>query len=167
MNHKPKITIVAAMANNRVIGRNNTMPWHLPEDLQHFKQTTLNNVIILGRKTVDSMLLPLPDRKHIVITRQTDWQRQGVLVAHSLQEAIALAGDVPEVFVIGGGEIFLEAVKIADRLCLTMIDLDVEGDTYFPDCLVEDWVHEPAPQLVSKTGLRYRIANYYRSKQEG
>jgi len=135
----PPLTLVAAMGSNRVIGRAGDMPWHYSEDLKHFKRTTLGGVMIMGRKTFDAIGRPLPGRRSIVVTRSTDWAYEGVEVVHSLDEALALAGDEAPVFVVGGGEIYTQALPLATRLVLTEIDDAPEGDTYFPDWSRSEW----------------------------
>jgi dihydrofolate reductase len=135
-----KLTLIAAMAKNRIIGLNGKMPWHCPEDLQHFKSLTLGKTIIMGRKTFDSLGRLLPQRKHIVLSRQTNWQHEGVTVVANLLDAIALCkADNQEAFVIGGGQVYQQALVLADTLQLTFIDLEVAGDTVFPEWSAQDW----------------------------
>lgn len=129
---KPVLTLVVAMARGRVIGTDNAMPWHLPEDLKHFKAVTLGKPIIMGRKTWDSIGRPLPGRRNIVVTRNEAWQADGAEVAHSLEEALGLVADCAEACVIGGAELYRQALPLADRLSLTEIDLEVAGDAFFP-----------------------------------
>jgi dihydrofolate reductase len=128
-----QISMIAAMADNRVIGKDNDMPWHLPADLQHFKKVTLGKPVIMGRKTFESIGRPLPGRQNIVITRNMDWQMEGVDVVSSPDAALELVGDVEEVMVIGGGNIYQQFLERCTRLYLTFIELAVEGDTQFPD----------------------------------
>lgn len=135
----PLITLVVAMANDRVIGVDNQLPWHLPEDLKHFKAVTLGKPIIMGRKTWDSIGRPLPGRRNIVVTRQADWQAAGAEVVHSLPEALASVGDVAEACVIGGGELFAQALPVAHKMELTLIALDVAGDAWFPQWDEDAW----------------------------
>lgn len=130
---KPIISLVAAMAKNRVIGKDNQMPWHLPSDLKHFKAVTMGKPIIMGRKTYLSIGRPLPGRLNIVISRNPDYQVEGCSTATSFDEALALAGNVEEVMVIGGGFLYSQVLPQANKLYLTQIDLAVEGDTYFPE----------------------------------
>jgi dihydrofolate reductase len=132
-NSKPRISIIVAMANNRVIGKNNDMPWHLPSDLKHFKTVTLGKPIIMGRKTYESIGRPLPGRKNIVISRNKDYILEGCETATSLEEAIKLVNYEEEIFIIGGGNLYKQAINSADMLYLTFIDLEVDGDTFFPD----------------------------------
>lgn len=120
------------MAANRVIGRNNQLAWHLPEDLQYFKRTTLGHHLIMGRKTFDSIGRPLPGRTTVVVSRQPDYQMQGCLIAHSLQQALDLCRDEDEVFVAGGAEVYAQALPLADRVYLTELSVAVEGDAFFP-----------------------------------
>ncbi|MBB1331637.1 type 3 dihydrofolate reductase [Pseudoalteromonas sp. SR44-5] len=128
-----KISMIAAMAKNRVIGQDNNMPWHLPADLQHFKAVTMNKPVIMGRKTFESIGRPLPGRRNIVISRNTDYTAAGIDVVASPEAAISLVCESDEVMVIGGGNIYQQFLKSADTLYLTFIDLDVAGDTQFPD----------------------------------
>jgi dihydrofolate reductase len=126
------VSIIAAMDQNRLIGSNNTLPWHLPADLQHFKQTTLGKPIIMGRTTWESLGRALPGRINIVVTRDRNYQAEGGIVAHSLQEAMQAAGDVDEVMVIGGANLYEQAISGADRLYLTQVDGEFSGDAWFP-----------------------------------
>jgi dihydrofolate reductase len=130
---KPLISLIVAMANNRVIGKGNEMPWHLPADLAHFKAKTLGKPIVMGRKTYESIGRPLPGRLNIVMSRNKNYTLEGCEVVGSLKEALALVKDVEEVMIIGGGYLYEQALPLADKLYLTFIDLDVSGDTLFPD----------------------------------
>lgn len=132
-----KISIIAAMAANRVIGAKNGLPWHLPEDLGHFKRLTLGHHILMGRKTYESIGRPLPGRVSVVISGTVSFP--GALCARSLEEALRLCPD-EEVFFIGGGEIYRQAMPIADRLYLTEIGKAFEGDTFFPEIDPSTWV---------------------------
>ncbi len=134
------LSLIVAHANNRIIGRDNDMPWHLPADLAYFKKTTLGKPVIMGRKTYESIGRPLPGRKNIVISRDKNYQAAGVETATSVEFALALAGDVDEVMVIGGGAIYAHCLSSAKRLYITHIDGDIEGDTQFPSYDLEnDW----------------------------
>lgn len=128
-----KISMIAAMAKGRVIGKDNAMPWHLPADFTWFKQNTLGKPVIMGRKTFESIGRPLPGRRNIVISRDENWSAEGVESTTSIDAAIALAGDVEEAVIIGGGTIYEASMPRADKLCLTFIDADIDGDTCFPD----------------------------------
>lgn len=131
--NKPVISLVAAMAKNRVIGKDNQMPWHLPADLAHFKRVTMSKPIIMGRKTYDSIGRPLPGRQNIVISRNQALEIDGCDVVGSIEEALDLVSDVKEVMVIGGGFLYSQMILNANKLYLTFIDLAVEGDTQFPE----------------------------------
>jgi len=139
MRSKMNIALIAAMANNRVIGLDNQMPWHLPADLQHFKAVTLGKPVIMGRKTYQSIGKALPGRRNIVISRG-EAQSSDAQWVSSIDEALSLTADAEEVMIIGGAEIYRQALPLASRLYLTFIDLTVSGDAYFPDYLsVAQW----------------------------
>lgn len=125
--------MIAAMAKNRVIGKENQMPWHLPADFAWFKRCTLGKPVIMGRKTYDSIGRPLPGRQNIVISRDTSLKIEGVDCVSSIEEAIEMVNDKNEIMIIGGGSIYQACLEKANCLYLTFIDLDVEGDTQFPD----------------------------------
>ncbi|MFQ2029578.1 type 3 dihydrofolate reductase [Aeromonas veronii] len=129
-----KISMIAAMAHDRVIGKDNQMPWHLPADLAHFKRVTLGKPVLMGRKTFESIGRPLPGRRNLVISRNPDYQAEGIEVMGSVEAALALlaGSSVEELMVIGGGHLYAEMLPSADCLYLTRIDLAVEGDTRFP-----------------------------------
>lgn len=134
-----RVTLLAAIGRNLVIGRDGDMPWHLPEDLRHFKATTLGHPMVMGRKTFDSIGRALPGRRTIVVTRQRDWHHADVETAHSLADALALAGPTDEVFVVGGGQLYAEAMPFAQRMILSEVPDSPEGDTFFPEWVVQDW----------------------------
>lgn len=145
---KPQVSLVVAMSENRVIGRDGRLPWHLPDDLQHFKRLTLGNTIIMGRKTFDSIGRPLPQRRNIVITRNKGWSTSpgvpagGVEVAHGLNEALSLAldgHDDDEIFIVGGEQVYRDGLTVANRIYLTLIHTVVEGDAYFPAIDESQW----------------------------
>ncbi|MFQ1649526.1 type 3 dihydrofolate reductase [Aeromonas veronii] len=129
-----KISMIAAMAHDRVIGKDNQMPWHLPADLAHFKRVTLGKPVLMGRKTFESIGRPLPGRRNLVISRNPDYQAEGIEMVGSVEAALALlaGSSVEELMVIGGGHLYAEMLPSADCLYLTRIDLAVEGDTRFP-----------------------------------
>ncbi|HKO88596.1 MAG TPA: dihydrofolate reductase [Burkholderiales bacterium] len=139
----PHISLLVAVAQNGVIGRNNRLPWHLPADLKRFKQLTLGKPVLMGRKTYDSIIDQLgkilPDRDNIVITRQADFHAPGCRVANSVREGLEIAGDADEIVVIGGGQIFEETLPIADRIYMTWVQAEVEGDAYFPHVDWDEW----------------------------
>ncbi len=127
------ISLIAAMAENRVIGRGNSIPWDIPSDQKRFREITMGHPVILGRKTFEIIGRPLPGRKNIVLTRKKDYQAEGIIVAHDLDAAFAAAADADEVFICGGGMVFHETVSLADKVYLTIIHRMYEGDVFFPD----------------------------------
>ncbi|REL28308.1 type 3 dihydrofolate reductase [Thalassotalea euphylliae] len=134
------LSMIVAHADNRIIGKDNDMPWHLPADLAYFKQTTLGKPVVMGRKTFESIGRPLPGRQNIVITRNADYVADGVEVVASVDAALALTQGVEEVMVIGGGAIYQHCLPAADKLYITHIEARVDGDTQFPDYdLDNDW----------------------------
>ncbi|RZI43264.1 dihydrofolate reductase [Herbaspirillum sp. HC18] len=157
------LTIVVATDAKRGIGIDNKMPWHLPEDLAHFKRTTTGHPIIMGRKTFDSIGRPLPNRRNIVITRNPEWKRDGVETASSLDAAIALAGDTPAC-VIGGGQIYAEALPRADRLIVTEIDRTFECDAFFPAIDKMQWKEVARETHHSESnGFDYAFVTYQKA----
>ncbi len=136
-----QVTLIAAVGRNGVIGSDNDMPWHLPEDFAFFKRTTMGHAMVMGRKTFDSIGRALPGRRTIVITRQADWHHPDVETVHSLDDALGLAGPVGEVFIAGGGEIYEQAMPFAQRLLITEVDQEPEGDVRFPEIDPAVW-HE-------------------------
>lgn len=137
-----KLAIIVAAARNGVIGRNNQLPWHLPQDLKYFKAVTLGKPVIMGRKTYESIGRPLPGRTNIVVTRDHSWSAEGVEVVHGFEEALAVAqgSNAAEVMVIGGAEIYKEALPLAQRIYLTQIEASPEGDAYFAIPAQAGWV---------------------------
>ena len=127
-----KISISVAIGKNRVIGCENQLPWHLPNDLKHFKQLTLNKPVIMGRKTYESLGKPLPNRRNVIITRNKNYQASGCEIFSSLQEAIDKI-DAPEIIIIGGESIYTQALPLATHLYLTFVDAEIQGDTFFPE----------------------------------
>ena len=144
-----RLSAIVAMASNRVIGANNALPWRLPDDLKRFKQLTMGHTLVLGRKTYESIGRPLPGRTMVVVTRQKDYASEGVKVAHSVDEALALAKGDSEVFIAGGAELYAQTMDRLDRLYLTRIDREFPGDTHFPEVDLSTWrlieqEHHPA-----------------------
>ncbi len=136
------ISLVVAASENNVIGKNNQLLWHLPKDMKFFKNVTWAMPVVMGRKTFESMgSKPLSGRKNIIITRKSDWKADGVSVVNSLEAAVALAGELNynEIFVIGGGEIYLIAFQKANKIYMTRVHTEIEGDTYFPVIEKNDW----------------------------
>lgn len=171
----PRIGLIWAQAENGIIGRDGVMPWHLPGDLAHFKRITLGAPVIMGRRTWDSLparFRPLPGRDNIVVTRNAEWTADGALVAASPEAAIALASSpasepAPEwLWVMGGGELYRHTLPFADRLEVTLIDAEIEGDTRAP-AFGPEWVEVPgeddAPTFDEAAGLTYRFARYERA----
>jgi dihydrofolate reductase len=140
------------MANNRVIGANNRIPWHLPDDLQMFKRLTMGHHIVMGRKTYESIGRLLPGRTTVIVTRQRDYAVTGAIIAHSLHDAINAAARDEEIFVIGGAELFREALPIADRIHLSVVDGEPAGDTFMPEFDLTDWSEVSSEE---KPGYRY------------
>ena len=136
---KQRITIIAAAASNDALGKDNKLIWHLSKDLQHFKSLTNGHAVIMGRKTFESMPRALPNRTNIVITRQSDYQAENIMVTSSLSEALTLAKDDPRPFIIGGGEIYKEAMNIADEIEFTRVHADFDADTFFPEINSHQW----------------------------
>jgi dihydrofolate reductase len=134
-----QISLIAAMANHRVIGKNNQLPWHLPADLQHFKALTLNKPVVMGRKTYASIGKPLPQRTNIVLTSDLDYQAPGCEVVHSLDEVSERTSGFEEVFIIGGASVYRAYFPLAHRLYLTIIHADFDGDAFFPDFDASKW----------------------------
>lgn len=132
---KPRISLIAAISENRVIGKEGKIPWHLSDDFRRFKERTMGHVIIMGRKTHESIGRPLPGRTNIIITRDTAREFPGCVVARSLEEALSKAREVEveEVFICGGGQIYAEALPLADRLYLTVVHAIIDGDAFFPE----------------------------------
>jgi dihydrofolate reductase len=134
-----KISIVVAMAANGVIGQDNQLPWRLPADLRHFKQTTMGKPILMGRKTYESIGRPLPGRTNIVITRDAGYTAEGCVVVHSIEAAMQAAASQDEIMVIGGAEFYRQVLPYTDTIYLTRIHEDFEGDTYFPELNAGEW----------------------------
>ncbi|UAB81567.1 dihydrofolate reductase [Marixanthomonas sp. SCSIO 43207] len=138
------ITLIAAAGENNELGKDNDLVWHLPDDFKRFKKLTTGHHIIMGRKTFESFPKPLPNRTHIVITRNKNYQKEGAVVVHSLDEALLKAQNDPQPFVIGGGEIYKVAIDTADKIELTRVHGTFEADTYFPKIDMNKW------QLISE-----------------
>jgi len=132
------ITLIVAVSDNGVIGRDNALPWHLPDDLKRFKQLTLGKPIVMGRKTFESIGKPLPGRLNIVVTRDANYHREGITVVHGVDEALRAAADAPEVMVIGGADLFRLFLPRATRIHLTRVHADVAGNVLWPS-LTDDW----------------------------
>ncbi|MCX7125692.1 MAG: type 3 dihydrofolate reductase [Gammaproteobacteria bacterium] len=135
-----KISLIVAKSRNNVIGNNNQLPWHLPADLKHFKTITMGKPIIMGRKTFDSIGKPLPGRRNIIISRQQNFYIDGCEIFHSINDALSAVKTEKEVMIIGGTNLFLQVLPIAERIYLTVIDADFEGDAFFPQLDYAQWL---------------------------
>lgn len=156
--------MIYARARNGAIGKDGKLPWHLPEDLAHFRQVTLGFPVIMGRRTWDSLparFRPLPGRRNIVVSRNTDWRPEGAEVVATLDAALALCALDEQAWVIGGGEMYRSAMPIAARIEVTEIDADFEGDTFMPP-LAAPWVGTDHGGGVGASGLPYRFVTYIR-----
>ena len=162
---RPALCLIAAVARNGTIGKNNQLLVHLPGDLPRFKKLTLGCPVIMGRKTWDSIGRPLPRRRNIVITRNAAWQGVGAEGAASLAEALASVENEPRVFVIGGAQIYAQALPLADELALTEIDADFDGDAFFPHWDRTAYRQTAGEDMNGPQGLRYRFSNYKRLKE--
>lgn len=162
-----EVVHVVAMDQQLCIGKNNDLPWHISADLKHFKEITQGGVVVMGRKTLESMGRTLPKRVNWVITRDSNWSFEGTKVAYSIEDALAQAvtdvkaSEKPEsIFVIGGGEIFKQTMNIADRLELTHVELDVQGDAYYPKIPAEFKKVVSEQHIDDKTGIAFEFATY-------
>jgi dihydrofolate reductase len=136
---QPLISLVVAMAQNGTIGRDNGLPWRLPDDLKRFKALTMGKLVLMGRKTFESIGRPLPERTNLVLTRDREWRAEGVVVVHSLGQALGFARDAEELMAIGGAEIFRMLMPFARRIYLTLVHAEIPGDTVFPDFDPTQW----------------------------
>ncbi|RPH64457.1 MAG: dihydrofolate reductase [Burkholderiales bacterium] len=167
----PRVTIVVARARGGVIGAGNRLPWHLPEDLKHFRATTMGHAIVMGRKTFESIGKALPGRRTIVVSRDPAWTHAGCESATTLRAAIALAATpgpdrsiaTDEVFIVGGAQLYREALRVAQRAIVTEIDVEIAGDAHFPDFDRSQWHVASRSEHRSSTGLRYAIVDYRRA----
>jgi dihydrofolate reductase len=158
------LSIIVAMAKNRTIGVNNTLPWRCPEDLKHFKALTMGHHMIMGRKTFDSIGKPLPGRTTVVVTRDKGLKIEGCLIAHSLQDAISLCAGDAEAFIVGGADIYSQSLQLADTLYVTEIQQDVEGDAHFPEFDRNLWQETARDMRTQETPqpLDYHFVTYRR-----
>lgn len=173
--HSNPITLIAAMGQDRTIGLNNTMPWHLPEDLQHFKARTLGKVMIMGRATFDSIGRPLPGRTTIIVSRtltQETTPHPTCHIASSLEQALHMAQELSkqeqEIMVVGGGQIYLQALPLAHKMALTQIKQDFNGDTFFPEWPKQEWelITEEHHQQPSEPHLDYSFQEFRRKSPD-
>ena len=156
------LSLIVAMAKNRVIGVNNTLPWHLPEDLKRFRALTTGHHIIMGRKTYESLGRLLPNRTTVIVTKNNGYEVEGALIAHSLEEAIALCKNDDAPFIIGGAALYETALPYVSKLYITEIALEVAGDAYFPAIDADDWELTARESHVSEKGLAFDYLTYVR-----
>ncbi|WP_433901223.1 dihydrofolate reductase [Sphingobacterium puteale] len=135
----PTITLIVAASENNAIGINNQMPWHLPNDFKYFKRSTIEHSVLMGRKTFEAIGKALPDRRNIVITRNANFQGEDIDVANSIQEALLYCRDEREVFIIGGANIYLQALPLANKVLLTRVHTTIQADAFFPELSSEEW----------------------------
>lgn len=162
---KPTLTLIAACARGGVIGIENRMPWHLPEDMKFFREATRGKPVIMGRKTWESLpdaFRPLPGRLNIVVSRNPDFHAAGGTVVGSLADALTAAGDAETAFVIGGAELYRQALPLADRLLLTEIDRDYAGDAFFPAFDIAEWHETSRDGQIAESGLPFAFVTYTR-----
>ena len=166
---RPRIGLIWAQARNRVIGKDGVMPWHLPEDLAHFKRTTLSHPVIMGRRTWDSIpprFRPLPGRTNIVVTRQKDWQENGAQRVPSLREALQQCESTEQVWIIGGAQIYAQALPLADSLVVTEIDADFDGDAFAP-AIGPEWHEVAREEIIAANGQPLAFVTWRRSGRTG
>lgn len=164
----PTLELIVACGKNRVIGLNGQVPWHLPEDLKHFKATTMGCPVIMGRKTWSSIGRPLPGRTNIVMTRNPDFVATGALVASDIEGALRLASNAERIFILGGGELYQMALPLVDVAWVTEIDASPQGDTFFPQLSPNDWEREvlrELPAAESRPALTF--CRYQRKRYNG
>jgi len=162
------VSLIAAVAANRVIGKDNQLLWHLPEDMRHFRETTRGKPVIMGRRTWESLpdsFRPLPGRHNIVVSRNPAYQASGASLCASLEDALLKAGDAAEVFVIGGAELYRQAMPLARRLYLTEIEESFAGDVLFPEVPPQEWEEISRQAQRGSTGLVFSFAVYQRRGQ--
>ncbi|TAK86559.1 MAG: dihydrofolate reductase [Betaproteobacteria bacterium] len=156
----PRVYLVVALASNGIIGANGQLPWHFPEDLQHFKRLTMGHPVIMGRRTWESLKGPLPGRENIVVTRTPGYEAPGAAVATSLESALALCAGERVAFVIGGSRLFAESLPIADGLVITEIHKDFAGDTWFPPYDRSRWRESQREAHTAADGTRFDFVRY-------
>ena len=157
------LSLIVAHAKNNVIGHNNTLPWHLPEDLKRFRALTMGHHIIMGRKTFESLGRLLPGRTTVIVTRNKDYKVAGALIAHSLQSALVLAAGDAEPFVIGGAELYKEGLKQANKLYITKVHADFAGDAFLPEIDLSAWNLSEKKDHIAANGLGYSDLIYLRN----
>ncbi len=158
------LSVIAALADNRVIGVDNRLPWRLPADLQHFKRITMGKPMIMGRKTWESLPGLLPGRPHLVVTRDTTYRAEGAQVVHSLQEAFAVFSKAEELMLVGGADLYAQAIPLASRMYLTQVHASPEGDAWFPEFDADQWreVEREEGVLDDKNPIPHTFVTYVR-----
>ncbi|MES2579047.1 MAG: dihydrofolate reductase [Pseudomonadota bacterium] len=156
------LSIIVAVADHNVIGINNTLPWHLPEDLKRFRALTTGHHIVMGRKTYESLGRLLPGRTTVIVTRNKNYQVEGALIANSLESALALCEDDNEPFLIGGAELYQAGITFANKLYLTKVNVSVDGDAFFADINLNDWHLSEKKDHIAESGLEYSDLVYTR-----
>jgi dihydrofolate reductase len=156
------LSLIVAFAKNNVIGINNTLPWHLPEDLKRFRALTTGHHIIMGRKTYESLGRLLPGRTTVIVTRNKNYKLEGALIAHSLESAVDLCQNDAEAFVIGGAELYQDGLRLANKLYITEVDLSIEGDAFFPNLDLNLWQETSREAHTSAQGLLFSYISYVR-----
>src|SRR5690606_5517942 len=161
-----KITLIVAAAENNAIGKDNKMPWHLPNDFKYFKKNTLEHSVVMGRKTFESIGKPLPERRNIILTRDMNYTHEEVDVANSVQEVQNYCRDEREIFIIGGAEIYKQTLPLADKVLLTRVHTTINGDAYFPELLEHEWnlVSAEKHEKDEKHAFDYTFELYERAK---
>lgn len=162
------LTIIAAAAENNALGKDNDLVWHLPDDFKRFKQLTTGHHIIMGRKTFESFPKPLPNRTHVVITRNKKYKKEGAVVVNSLKNALILAKDDPQPFIIGGGEIYKLALPYTDKIELTRVHGHFEADAFFPEIDENDWklINEEFHEADAKHNYAFTYLTYVRKNRD-
>jgi len=158
-----KLSIIVAISSNRVIGVNNTLPWHISEDLKHFKSLTTGHTIIMGRKTYESIGRPLPNRRNIVISRNTEASYEGAEVVHSIEDAFSICKNDNEVFVIGGSNIYEQALSLVDYIYITEIKKSFSGDAFFPEINKQMWIESSRENHITNDGLEFSFVKYQKN----
>ena len=156
------ISLIAAMGKNRVIGADNSIPWKLPQDMKRFKELTTGKPVVMGRKTFEAIGRMLPNRTNIIITRDRNYKAEGCVVVHSTEEALKAAHKNQEFMIIGGAEIYKQFLPIANRMYLTFIDKNFEGDAYFPEYDKNEWKEVSREEHADENGLKYAFVNLER-----
>ena len=164
LNKKPKIYLVAAVAKNNVLGKDNKLIWHLPADLKMFKNLTSYGTVLMGRKTFESIGKPLPNRENVIVTKDLNFKQEGCLVFNSIERAFENLNSREKIFIVGGAQIYKECISMADKLYITHLDLDIEGDVFFPEIDASVWrlTKNEEGILDEKNFIHHRFCEYER-----